>query len=463
MTYIESALGDFIKSILTRGIRTLLSKRFIPYTIFLLLVTITSTMTAFVRQLFPQIEVPSEFIKILLFLELSTALAFITVGILMGRARPSIQIVGIISFMIIYLSVFYMGLVPNSDRVSLIISGSLYIFWVGIVTFSTFSLFRDLFANDIFGTILFLGEPEDHGKILFSLVGWILVFINFGLGYSIYKKATSGPLYYTAISIMLLSFIAMLPLLGFQSKNDVFYTIITWFFMFATIKIALLAFKTMTQSQGETSFWETLFSLFMAIYAVQGSASKGVNIGKKAAIDGDGKSLEDELMENEKSFFLTNMIIKFLTDKGVILIILGVLMGYHTTQVQTILGQGNIFQDIVLTSGADIVLLGYEVNIIITLVIYVSSLILFWIFPPFRRYANPEIRRIPWAPEYTDLKIMIAGIKEGDIEWKGDAAKLAIGIVSDKVLHKLGIKDTSEKTEDRIRSTFGKWMGRTKK
>ena len=57
---------------------------------------------------------------------------------------------------------------------------------------------------------------------------------------------------------------------------------------------------------------------------------------------------------------------------------------------------------------------------------------------------------------------MVAGIKAGDISWKGDAAKLAIGIVSDKVKRKLGIKKKEDK-ENRIAGTLNKWIRRSKK
>ncbi len=457
MTYIESALGDFIKTILTRGIRTLKSKEYAPYSIFLLVMVFASTITTFIAR-FTEIKVSDVFVDYLLYIELSVAFGFIIVGILLGRVRHIFQIGSIIAIAIIGTLLLQSDNISNTTEISLYLVATLYIIWIAIATFSTFALFRDLFASDVFGTILFLGKPEDDGKVMFSELGWMLVIVNIALGYVIFDKALPDtPLYYTAISILILSVIAIVPLLGFQKKNDVFYTVITSFFMFATIKIALIAFRALTSTSGSTSFWDTIFSLFMALYAIQGAAVKGIKIGDKST------DLEEELMEEQKGLGIGETIAKVLSHRGIVLLILGILMGYHTMQIQTILERGNIFDNFDLTAGSDIVFLGYQTNILITLFIYIMSMILFFVVPAFKRYANPEVNRIPWAPPYEDLKIMVAGIKAGDISWKGDAAKLAIGIVSDKVKAKLGIKKKSKDKENRIGSTLNKLIGRSKK
>jgi hypothetical protein len=455
MTYIESALGDFLKTILTRGIRTLKSKEYSPYAIFLLVVVLLSTLTTFIVR-FTKIAVSDVFVDYMLYIELSAAFGFIIVGIGLGRVRHAFQIVSI--FAITIIGTLLLQFIPNSTDISLYLVAMLYILWIAIATFSTFALFRDLFASDVFGTILFLGKPEDDGKVMFAQLGWLLVFVNIAMGYVILDKSTPGtPLYYTAISILILSVLASIPMFGFQRKNDVFYTVISSFFMFATIKIALIAFRALTSTSSSTSFFDTVFALFMALYAIQGAAVKGIKIGKKST------DLEEDLLEEQqKGLGIGETIAKVLSHRGIVLLILGILMGYHTMQVQTLLGRGNIFENFELTKGSDIVFLGYQTNILITLFIYLASMVLFFFVPAFQRYANPEVNRIPWAPPYDDLKIMVAGIKAGDVSWKGDAAKLVIGLVSDKVKRKIGIKPKEDK-ENRIAGTLNKWIRRSKK
>ncbi|MDH5644493.1 MAG: hypothetical protein OEZ01_00710, partial [Candidatus Heimdallarchaeota archaeon] len=79
MTYIESALGDFIKNILTRGIRTLKSPRYAPYSIFLLIIVIISTVSIFLQPYFNIIT--DDTIDLMLFLEISVATSFVLVGL----------------------------------------------------------------------------------------------------------------------------------------------------------------------------------------------------------------------------------------------------------------------------------------------------------------------------------------------------------------------------------------------
>ncbi|MHA2091132.1 MAG: hypothetical protein ACW98K_09760 [Candidatus Kariarchaeaceae archaeon] len=457
-TYIESALADFIKSILTRGIRTLKSPRFFPYTAFLLLIVIIGTLTAFYEDLSGK-TLGDDYKDRLLYIEISVSIAFIAVGILLGRASTTLQMGAIMATVVGLASIFEFGSVFD-DPVDFgtKYAGIMYIFWIAIATFSTFALIRDLFASETFGTILFLGKPLDDGEVMFKWICFLLAIINFSLGYLVYTKSgISDSEEFTALIIMLSSIIALIPLVGFQRKNDVFFTVISWFYMFSTVRVFLLAFQTLSDSTGETSYWDTLFSIFIALYTIQNATAKGVRLGQKT----DDQPIEEELLERQQGMGIARGIGRILSDRGIVLVILGIVLGFHTMQVQTLLGRETIFQDFELTSDADIVLLGYEVNLVISLLIYVASLAFFIIFPPFRRYAGPEVNRIPWAPPYDDLKLVIAGIKDGEVSWKGDAMKFIIGVGKDKIAQKFGRKRKS--VGERFTSSWGGLLGRSRK
>lgn len=460
-TYLESALWDFIKTILTKGIRTLKSPRFFPYTVFLLLIVITGTLATFIEE-FSGSGLSDNRKNLLLYIEISAAIAFISVGMFLGRARIILQMVSIVGIVGLMSGVFYdkhgilITVFGKETDLASSLAAMLYVLWIGIISFSTYSLIRDLFASDIFGTVLFLGKPEDNGEVMFKWICLILAGINFSLGYMIYTrdgilKSTE----YTAIIIMISSIIAIYPLIGFQRKNDVFFTILSWFYMFTTIRVFLLAFRTFSDSTGETSYWDTLFSLFIALYTIQNAAAKGVKLGQK----GD-QSLEEELLEGERRGIFAGLAI-LLTDRGLVLLILGIVMGFHAMQVQTTMGQPNIFQEFEFTSDADIILLGYELNLAISLFIYVMSLVLFVLLPTFRRYSSPNINRLPWLPPYNDLKLVIGGIKDGEISWKGDAMKFIVGMGKDKIAAKFGRKPKS--VGDRFGGVWGNMMKKTTK
>lgn len=456
-TYIESALGDFIKSILTKGIRTLKSPRFFPYTSFLLLIVGITTVTAFLDQLTG--EVPQSTKDNLLFLELAAAISFVWIGILLGRINIKFQIsILIISTAGLFLF-FKSDTLDDATKFTFDIAAIFYILWIGIVAFSTFSVVRDLIANETFGTILFLGKPEDDGKVMFSSLAWVLVFINIGLGYFVLQtEGISDGVYLSGVIIIILSVIALLPLLGIQTSNDGFWTILTSFYMFTTIKIVLFTFQVASGGGDEsTSLWDILFSLFIALYAIQNAAARGISLGQKVDKDDDADTLEEELMQQERRG-LSSSLARLLSDRGIVLVILGVVLGYHTMQVQTILGgqENNFLQEISIFEGAGIVILGHEVNLIISLGIYVISLIFFILIPPFRNYANPEINRITWLPPYEDLKEVVTNIKSGEVAWKMDVTKMIIGMGKDKIVSKFSRKKKTKTTEERFTNTWKK-------
>ncbi len=455
MTYIESALFDFVKSIFTRGIRTLKSPRFLPYTSVLLIIVLFSTIATFLSQIVPNYNISADFIDLILYVELSAAIAFVFTGMLLGRSNAKIQLPVIFSIIIGTSLTMYLKLIIIDNTYALVAVAIFYILWIGITTFSTFSLFRDLFGSNIFGTILFLGKQEDDGRPLFSGIGWILAILNFSLGLLLLKEAPTTALVFTSYVIMFFALIAVIPLFNFQKKNDVFFSVLNAFYMFSTIKVILLVFRVMTATAGETSFWDSIFSMFIALYAVQGAAVKGVKIAKKST----DMTLEEQLMDEAKGLGLMDTISKIFSDRGIILIILGVLLGYHSMQVQASFNRQNLFSNVSILSGSDIVILGYEFSVLISLFIFTACILLFPIVPKFRAYANPEVKRIPWAPEYDDLKLMLAGIKTGDVEWKADAAKLAMGLAKDTLKAKLGIKTNRE---GRIQETLDKLMRKKK-
>ncbi|MHA2248829.1 MAG: hypothetical protein ACXAD7_00640 [Candidatus Kariarchaeaceae archaeon] len=458
-TYLEHAIKDFIVSILTKGIRTLKSPKFFPYTVLLLFIVLTGTITAFFEDLTGS-DVDTDVKDLLLFVEISAALAFIFVGIVLGRLNINIQILSIVSIVAALSAIFESGLLNDPARLASIIASILYLIWIVIVSFSTFALIRDLFASESFGTILFLGKPEDDGEVMFKWLCIISVFVNFTLGYLVFTKdGIPDSTEFTALIIMITAVLAVLPLLGFQRKNDTFYTILSWFYMFSTIRIFLFTFRIFSGTSGETSFWDTIFSLFIALYTIQNAAAKGVKLGEKT-----DQTLEEELLERTEGLGVLRFISNVLTDRGIVLVILGIVLGFHAMQVQTILGSENFvnyFNEFTFTADSDIVVLGYEVNLAASLIIYILALFFFFILPPFRRYSNPEVTRIPWLPPYADLKLVVSGIKDGEVAWKGDTMKFIIGIGKDKIAAKFGRKPKS--VGDRFTESWGKMLGRSKK
>ncbi|MHA2503201.1 MAG: hypothetical protein ACXAE3_10040 [Candidatus Kariarchaeaceae archaeon] len=459
MTYIEKALYDFVRTIATRGIKTLTDAKYLPYSLFLLVVVGISTIAAFLDDL-TGIAITPEIKDVLLYVELSTALAFLFVGLILGKLRLLFQVV--VMFVITggLTFVLYTEILGNASDLAMLAATLLYVLWIIVASFSTFSLFRDLFENDVFGLVLFLGKPEDDGRPMFSLIAWILIFVNIGLGVLIYQNGTdqqSTALVYSGIIIIFAAIIATFPLFNVQRKYDVFYTIITTFYMFTTIRIAILAFKSLTNTPGQTSIWDTIFSLFIALYAIQSAAVKGIKIGEADLPD---LSVEEKMMAKEKgNLGFSKTVSRLIGDKGIVLSILGLVIGYHSLQIQSFLGRQNIFNDFEYTADADIILIGYEVNLAVSFLIYILAILAFLLIPAFRRYANPTVRRIVWAPEYGDLKLLAIAVKEGDINWKTEAMGVVTSLGASKIK---GLVGSGGSFEEKISEKVGDLVEKAK-
>ena len=105
----------------------------------------------------------------------------------------------------------------------------------------------------------------------------------------------------------------------------------------------------------------------------------------------------------------------------------------------------SLFDEIAFTSNTDIAIIGYEVSLTMSLLLYVFSVVLFILWPNFREYANPSVRRIIWAPEYEDAKLLAKSIKSGEISWRTEGFKIAKSLSATKLPGFLG---TSESFED---------------
>jgi len=462
VTYIENALYDFFKTILTRGVRTLTDPKYLSYSIFLGIILITTTISAFIGDIpFLDITINNYQRDILLYVELSAAMSFIVVGLILGKLRTSLQMLCLIALTIALSAIYYLGVIPDTNTFATLLAAVLYIVWITIAAFSTFSLFRDLFENEVFGMVLFLGKPKDDGRPMFRGIAFILALLNIALGYYIYSNGTdqnSTALTYSGIIIILTALVAIIPLINLQRKYDVFFTILTTFYMFTTIRILILAFKSLTSSPGTTSVWDTLFSIFMALYAIQGAAVKGIKIGEPDSVE---LTVEERMMEEERgSLGFAEKLSDIIGEKGVVLLILGAVLGFHTMQVQSFLGRQNIFNEIQYTADADIVLLGYEVNLAVSLFIYIISIIGFILIPAFRTYANPLVRRVVWAPEYDDLKLLVFAFKDGDLDWKTESLKLAGSLSKNKL--KNMVRGGSS-MEDAFANSINGWVKKVNK
>ncbi|MEL0164334.1 MAG: hypothetical protein VW886_05105 [Candidatus Heimdallarchaeota archaeon] len=451
MTYIENALYDFIKNILKKGIIILKNPDYIAYSIYFVVGITFTTIVTLIYSVFP-IDMSVEFMDLLLDIELSIALSFLIVGLIFSKLEKNKQVILITALIIGFNGLFLLLndiLIINNK---IIISIIFYIFWISISIFSSFALIRDLFNNDVLSTILFLGKPYDDGRPVFRFFVFILAIFNTFLGFFIYDygiEQNSNAFIYLSIIIFIMAAIAIIPLINLQKKYDVFFTIISLFYAMTTIRVMLIAFRSLNSGSGDISFGGTVLSLFIAIYTVQGLVDKTMKIKNKDEDDHEKIAQEGTLVLFNRRF------LNHLGNNGIILVILGLFLGYHSIQIQYMLDRIELFDEIAFTSNTDIAIIGYEVSLTMSLLLYVFSVVLFILWPNFRKYANPSVRRIIWAPEYEDVKLLAKSIKSGVINWKTEGLKIAKSLSASKLK---GIVSNSESFEDVLSNSIDRMI-----
>ncbi len=459
MTYLESAIADFTKSVLTNGLRTLFTRQYLPYTLTAVSLIVFNSIVSLSGNLIG-LELDDQSVDLLLAFEVALGVAFVFTGMLVSRFEK--YWLDLLSIFIGALGFFFLvdQNIITIEQVGLI-AGFLFIMWTIVATISQYTFFRDLFGHYVFGGILFFGKPEDDGKVLFDGTIAVITLINISLGFLIYNHdQTNQSLQYLGMLIIVGGILNILPLLHIQGKGDVFFTALTWFYALNTIRTVSIVLQifVFTDQGNSSSIVETVFTLFMVLFAVHKAAQQSVKIGKKLSelTDYDYEAS----LKTRPDLGIFRLIGRLFGDQGVVLLILGFVVGYHATQVQIRLGSDNLLNIIPINEGLNPKIWSNEIALITALVIYLATILLYLLFPRFRQYASPEIYRAPWAPPYEEAKLLIQAIREGKIDYKTDLLKMTASLAKDQLSKKLlGRKVDHERT---IAGTLRKLINKSK-
>ena len=452
MTYIESAFSDFTRHVLTSGIRTLFTKKYLAFTLSGLIIV---GMNSFVIILGADSSYATpENIKLFLSLEVAISLSFFFAGLLLGRLNLLVQVLAIASLSALFTVLFYQGIIVQNYLQYL--TAFLFLFWIVVGTVSQFSFFRDFLGNPVFGGILFLGKHKDDGKVLFGGVVFLITLLNIVLGVMLFNLGlTDNSLVNLILGaiIVIAGIVNIIPTLGIQRKGDVFFTTLTWFYVIGTVRGLYLVFQLMSggASNPQGGLLDLIMTLFMIIFAVHKAASTT----KDYMNDVDGSEDEDDKKK-------PNRVVEFFSPNGIFLMILGSAIGYHATTMEFRLQSNNILADFSIQKELPWSLISHEVTVVTYVIIYMIFIVLFFFSPRYRRFANPEIMRIEWLPPYEDMKLLIVSIVRGEVDYKLDALKLGANIIKDKLGGMFGRK-SDKGVEGHLKNALGNLLDKSKK
>lgn len=446
MSYVEKAFYQYIKSIFTTGIKVLFSKKYIFYTIAFILISITSTVFYLIEKQLENVsgEILGKTGDILIAIELSVAVTYVFFGIFFAK-YPIKFWVGPAFFT----SVGGAVLLYFVDIISPYVAAIGYLCWILVSVFITFSLSRNFWGNKVLGSIMFLGKQEGGGTILFGGLVFVLTLINAGMGGFLIYKAIN-PLQITLILTAGFAILAVvlvnLMIFKFGKKDDVFYTILAFFYVFASFTLWKLTFYTAQEGiEAGDNIGSVLMALFLIFYTVStyGRRVKKIEQGISEELileesEASKKKKKKEIVELEiesKRFLLK--IPRFLSPLGVLMTVMGLILSYHVTYLQ-FLTEDDLFS-VIFFSKTELAGLRDKFAVILLPCIIIFLLLNYRWSENFRRYTSPELYRFEFLPPFDELVERIDRIKRGEDSWK----QYANMVLKEGI--KVGAKSTARK------------------
>ncbi|MBY9000876.1 MAG: hypothetical protein KGD64_08190 [Candidatus Heimdallarchaeota archaeon] len=451
MSYVERAFYQYVKNIFTSGFRVLFSKKYLFYTIAFCLISVTSTVFYLIGSNIESIsaDLLKDIGSILIGVELAFAVTYVFFGLFFSRYPAKYW--GVPAFLTAAGVSVLVYFVP---AISPYIAAIGYLGWILVSIFLTFSLSRNFWGNRIFGSVMFLGKKADEGSVLFSSIVFILSLVNLGMtGYLIYNVIINFNLFLLITSVFSLLAIIIVNIIVFKlgKKDDVFYTILAFFYVIASFTLWKLTFYTSAGSLPSDNIGSVLVALFFIFYTVSNYAKKIKKIEKEtlqAESEEIPKSKEKRVIEvgdieierideeEEEKWALLN-IPRSIGPLGILMTVMGLILSYHVTYLQFLTGD-DIFSEFFLSKN-DLVGIKDKFSVILLTCLLIFFLLNYLWSEDFRRYGSPTLYRFEFLPPYDELVERIERVRKGEDSWKQYANML----IKEGV--KAGAKSTAKK------------------
>jgi len=418
MSYVEKAFWDYLKSTLFGGVRILLSRRLILFSLILFITSVVTT-SAFVFQSQASDLITNDILNLLFSVQISIGIGFIISGLLSKKLNILLRFLLLIIIAAIFTVITNSDLPTISDLPITYFPVIALLIWAFLVPLATFSFSKGLFSNKITGSVLFLGKPTTDRKSIFSGVMTLLALLSLIWNLiMIYIGFNKSPVGYSYIFLGIIgigvAFLVILIVQGLILGDDVFNTIIGFFFVVSLPNQIMIFITSIDGSANIVTSFNYVMVLFSLVYTAQ-NVSRRIKM-KGIVSDSSKKGLKEDP-------FRIGRFVGFVGGEGVVLIYLGLALGFQVFQLQLM---GEFLPDIIKGLIGDFTF--SEVYHDITLVFMVFILvvvIIFYIAQGGSGYWESDIFRFDFLPPYEDLVDYMERIKRGEIS-KTDIA-LTVG------------------------------------
>ncbi len=423
MSYVEKAFWDYLKSTLFGGVRILLSRQFILFSVILFVISVSTTGLVVMQEQASEI-ITQDIIKLAFSLEISLAIGFILSGLVAKRLNfiSRLILMFIIVIIVFVLSVLSTGIAFISDFMEYfndVFPLIAFFCWSFLIPVASFAFAKGLFSNKVTGSILFLGKPKTERKSIFSgLLTLIAVFSLVGNGLMIYSGTMDSRTSYIILGILAIAVSVLIVLIvqGILFSDDIFNSVLGLFFVMILPNQIMIVLTSISGSENIVTSFDFLLVAFTLLYSAQ-NISRRIKV-KGVTVDESGQLSN---IKNDDPFRIGRFV-GFVGGEGIVLIYLGLALGFHLIQLQILNGTAEIYQD--LFADLSFSEAYHDITSIFSFLIF-GIVTLTYFLQRGRGYWEADILRLDFLPPYDDLKDYMERIKSGEIS-KTDIA-LTVG------------------------------------
>ena len=321
MSYLERTLYWFLKKRIFGGIKKLKQKEYLPFALIILIIMTANTILALLYHF--NFFISLEFIRFMLILELFLSFGIISSGILIGRTK-NLSIYYIISFIVITLFIvafFYFKW--DYNHIFFQYAKLTYLLcWILILSICMFFLMLYFFTS-FPKKVMTLGMPKNH--IFFGFIVKIIIYISIVFYiYIIFQMDLVSVIFgiFGIINALIVLILIMKAPKKVESNPGIvnFATAIGFFNMFMIYHLYMSI--TLTSESVVSLVFEILMLLIGVLYIVQ---ILTMRISKSP----ERLKLSENPVRFQSRVYFTDKIKKVFGEKVVILIVLGIAVGYH--------------------------------------------------------------------------------------------------------------------------------------
>jgi len=411
MSYVEKAFWDYLKSTLFSGVRILVSRRFILFSIILFITSVITTgVVVFQGQDIPFISLLT--VDLVFLLQISIAIGFIIAGLFSKKLNVILRFIILLITVFLVQILYYFSQNNNTFQfIAELLTQAFPLFaflsWAFLAPLAAFTFTKGMMSNKLTGSILFLGKPVSERKSIFSgLMSLIALLSLFWNSILVYIGLTEIRFSYLVLGIIGagIAFLIILVVNGYIYSDDVFNTILGVFFIISLPNQILIFLSSVSGTESVVSSLDYIFVLFSLIYTAQ-------NISRRVKLKGIVHTTDTRKKIKEDPFRIGRFI-GFVGGEGIVLIYLGLYLGFHLIQLQVLSGVASAYE---LLFGS---LPLSEVYHDITMAFMVLILLIVMLFYTIQRgkgYWEADIYRFDFLPPYEDLIEYLEKVKRGDV------------------------------------------------